>query len=84
MENRKETLACMKDNNEIIFKEAGKKVKLLSCQCFPSLQTQWQSIVFPLPSNVPNMAITEFANIVDPDEIPHNEPSYLDLHRLPS
>ena len=32
----------------------------------------------------PNTTIAEFANTVNPDETPHNEPSHLDLQCLPS
>ena len=28
------------------------------------------------------MKMVEFANNIDPDEVPHNEPSHLDLHCL--
>ena len=33
---------------------------------------------------VPKTKINEFANSVDLDEVAHNEPPHLDLHRLPS
>ena len=29
------------------------------------------------------MKIAEFANIIDPDEVTHNEPPHQDLHCLP-
>ena len=33
---------------------------------------------------MPKENIVVFANSVDPDEVAHNEPPYLDLHCLPS
>ena len=40
--------------------------------------------VILLTLKVPETKIAEFANSVDLDEVAHNEPSHLDLHRLPS
>ena len=37
-----------------------------------------------LSLKVQNTTKAEFANTVDPDETAHKEPSYLDLHCLPS
>ena len=37
-----------------------------------------------LTLKAPNTTISEFVNTADPDETAHNEPSQLDLQRLPS
>ena len=37
-----------------------------------------------LTRKAPNTTICEFANLLDPDETAHNEPSHLDLQCLPS
>ena len=36
----------------------------------------------PLILKVQKIKIAEFANSTDPDETPHHEPTYLDLHNL--
>ena len=37
-----------------------------------------------LTLKVPETKIAEFSNSVDLDEVAHDEPPHLDLHRLPS
>ena len=55
---------------------------------FRSVITFWHVIYIlgtvELTHKAPNTTIAEFANTVDPDETPHNEPSHLDLQCLPS
>ena len=41
----------------------------------------WHKWVTP---ELTEMKIAEFANIIDLDEVVHNEPLHLDLHCLPS
>ena len=43
----------------------------------------FRSKLFSLALQAPKVKIVELANSVDPDEVAHNEPPYLNLHFLP-
>ena len=42
----------------------------------------WQKGIVYKPLKCQKQKIAEFANIVDPDEVAHNEPPHLGLHCL--